>query len=225
MGKIQNLIFLAVTVIIIPLTVSGQQPSPGGIPQRPIPPKFVNDLAGVLPEDKVESLNRDLIFFDNTTTIQILVVTIDSFEGYDRADFAIRLGEEWGIGETGFDNGVVILVKPRKENQQGEVFIAIGYGLEGVIPDALANRIIENEMIPEFRQNNYYGGIVSAIEVIKKLAQKELTAKEYLESVESPQGFPKSAFLVILVILIIIFSLFSKAKRLRWPGPLFLFFA
>ena len=82
------------------------------------------------------------------------------------------MGEKWGIGSEKFDNGILVLLKPKTSDSKGEVFIAVGYGLEGVVPDATAKRIVENEMIPMFRENNMYGGIEKATDVLIDLTRR-----------------------------------------------------
>jgi uncharacterized membrane protein YgcG len=151
------------------------------IPQRPEPARLVNDLAGLFSSSQTEHLERMLVAFDDSTSNQIAVVTVADLEGYDAAEYATRIGLDWGVGSEKFDNGVVILVKP-KTTSSGQVFIAVGYGLEGAIPDAYAKRIINNEMIPHFMQNDYFGGVYEACEIIMKLASGEISEmREYEE--------------------------------------------
>ena len=134
----------------------------GQIPDRPVPPQLVNDFANILSDTEVRQLENELVQFNNTTSTQIVVVTVPDLEGYDPADFAFNLGEKWGVGQKGKDNGIVVLVKPKVGNSRGQVFIATGYGLEGVLPDAVVNStVIDYEMIPRFKENDYFGGIGS----------------------------------------------------------------
>ena len=93
---------------------------------------------------------------------------------------AYQIGKQWGVGQAEFDNGIVVLIKPKRADEGGEVFIATGYGLEGAIPDAVCKRIIEDEMIPHFRENDYYGGTQAALKVLKALASGEIKADRYL---------------------------------------------
>jgi len=189
------------------LTVQGQD-----IPVRPDPPRLVNDFAGILNQDEVASLEHKLVTFNDSTSTQLTVVIIKSLGGYDKADFAYRLGQQWGVGQKGKNNGAVILVKPKIPGERGEAFIATGYGLEGVIPDALAKRIVENEMIPNFKEDNYYKGIDAATSAMISLAKGEYTADQYIKKhnkKSSPYGF-----IIPLIILIVVFTLIrgSRAK-------------
>lgn len=183
------------------------------IPARPEPPRLVNDLAGLLSRNEISSLEETLVAFDRETSTQVVVVTVKSLEGYDRADFAFRLGESWGVGQKGKNNGIVVLVKPKTERETGQVFIAVGYGLEGVIPDAVANRqIVQNEMIPRFKENNYYAGITNGVKVIMDLSRGEYTAAEYSGSGEGPGVGMGIIVLLLFLIFIIVPVMTSKNK-------------
>jgi uncharacterized protein len=180
------------------------------IPERPVPQRLVNDLAELLTAEQQQSLEGILVDFNRRTSTQIAIVTIPSLQGYDAADFAFRIGESWGVGQKDKNNGVVVLIKPKSGEESGKVFIAVGYGLEGVIPDAVANRmIVDNEMIPRFRENDYYGGILKGVEVIMNLAAGEYTADQYRQGASNdPKG---GAFIVVfLIILFTVVSLFRK---------------
>ncbi|HOM41897.1 MAG TPA: TPM domain-containing protein, partial [Bacteroidales bacterium] len=101
------------------------------VPDRPYPPRLVNDFAGLLTGDEANALERKLVAFNDTTSTQIAIVIVKDLAGYAISDYAQRLGEKWGVGQKGFDNGIVIVVKPKTLTSRGEVFIATGYGLEG----------------------------------------------------------------------------------------------
>src|SRR5699024_8396783 len=119
------------------------------IPERPNPPRLVNDLAQILTSQQNKALEYQLVQFARNTSNQIVVVTVDSICG-DMALFTYQIGQNWGVGNQKFDNGVVIMIKPKKEHALGKAFIAVGYGLEGALPDAIAKQIVENEMLPSF---------------------------------------------------------------------------
>lgn len=138
------------------------------IPNRPSPPRLVNDFTNTLTISQANNLEYKLRNYNDTTSTQIAVVFVNDLQGTTAADFAYQIGEKWGVG-TKENNGVVILVKPKNETK-GEVFISVGYGLEQYIPDALAKRIIETQMIPAFKYNDYYSGVNNAIDSIIELA-------------------------------------------------------
>ena len=139
-----------------------------GIVKKPSVSLPVNDFAGIFSQSQQNELNSTLVRFADSTSNRIVVVTVKDLDGYPIAEYAQQVGEQWGVGNKGFDNGIVILIKPKVGSSRGEVFIATGYGLEGAIPDATAKRIIEQEMIPEFKNNEYYHGVSNAVNVLMR---------------------------------------------------------
>ena len=103
---------------------------------------------------------------------------VPAFGGRDISSFAFELGEEWGVGQESLSNGIVIVVKP-KDDTPGEVQIATGTGLEGALPDIFCQRIIDDLMIPQFKTNDYYGGIVNALTVIEPVCAGEYSYEQY----------------------------------------------
>jgi uncharacterized protein len=132
------------------------------IPDRPSPPRLVNDFAGMLNDGQVSALERKLVSFNDSTSTQIAIVIVESLGDYAPSDFAQRLAQKWGIGQRGTDNGLLILVKPKVGNSAGQVRIETGYGLEGSVPDITAAEIVDYEILPAFREGDYYGGLESA---------------------------------------------------------------
>lgn len=187
------------------------------IPERPNPPKLVNDFANVLDKNEAGQLEGALVQFARETSTQIVVVTMPNLDGYDPSDYAPRLAEKWGVGQEGKDNGLIILVKPKTSNSRGEIFVATGYGLEGVLPDAVINgAVIDNEMIPYFKQNDYFSGLASGIKVIMELTREEYTAEQYQQSVGGEGG----SFIPFVVILfVLIFGVFGRGRRRRFYSP------
>ncbi|MBK8226974.1 MAG: TPM domain-containing protein [Flavobacteriales bacterium] len=121
--------------------------------------------------EEEQRINDRLVAFARETSNQVLVLIVDTLCGEEPADFAFGIGERWGIGQKGFDNGIVILIKPTGSAGSRKVFIATGYGLEGAIPDATCRRIVDNEVIPRFKQGEFAQGIDAALNVIFPLAK------------------------------------------------------
>jgi uncharacterized protein len=180
------------------------------IPERPDPPRLVNDFAGVLQNGEAESLEQRLVAFNDSTSTQITVVTVKSLNGYDKADFAYRLAEKWGIGQKGKNNGLLILVKPKTSSGKGEAYIAIGYGLEDVITDALGKRIVENEMIPRFREGDYFDGLNDAATVVMDLSRGKYTADQYVKKTKSG---PAGLIIPVLILIIMLVAIRSGRNR------------
>ncbi len=177
--------------------------------QKPVQ-NLVQDYAEVMTDSEEQDLRQALIAFNDTVSNQILVVTVTDLCGYEKSEFTYTLGEKWGVGQDGKDNGIVIMVKPKEIDGRGEVFIAPGYGLEGVLPDAIAKRIVEMEMIPRFKEKDYYGGIESAVSTVMSITSGEFSADEYKSKSNWRKILP---FIGILLIFIIIMVM--KAGRTR----------
>lgn len=176
------------------------------IPAKPNPPRLVNDFAHVMTGDQIATLERKLVAYDDSTSVQIAVVTVPTIGDDAIEDYALKILRDWGVGNKRTNNGVVILaaIKERK------VYIATGYGMEGSIPDITARTIVDNEIIPNFKggdADNYYRGFNSAADALIKAA-----AGEY----KAPAGYDNGArrhrgrggnvigFLVIVGIIIVI---------------------
>lgn len=129
-----------------------------------IPPTglWVTDRADVLSSSEEQALAAKLEGYADTTSTQIVVVTIPSLEGGNIVRYAVQLGQQWGVGQEERDNGAVILLS----EEDRRVFIATGFGLEGVVPDIIAGRIVRNIMVPAFRQGNYYQGLSGAVDAM-----------------------------------------------------------
>ena len=172
-------------------------------PQRPSPARLVNDFTQLLTADEVGRLEQKLVAYNDSTSTQIAVVCIADLAGYDISDYAYRLAESWGIGQKGTNNGILILIKPKNENGSGRVFIATGYGMEEKIPDAYCKRIIEQQIIPAFKQSNYYGGIDAATSTLIEMASGTYKA--------SPQA-EKSGFAFLIGLALVFFVVFFLLK-------------
>ena len=185
------------------------------IPARPNPPKLVNDLAGILDAETESSLEWNLRALNDSTSNQIVVLTVKTLDGYDPASFAYEVGEKWQVGQKDFNNGIVVLVKPKIGSSRGQAFIAVGYGLEGIVPDAIAKRIVENEMIPFFKNNDYATGIFMGVTKLSQLVSGEISAEGYNKA-GKPAGI--FAFLPFIIIFIVILLIRGSGNRSRTVG-------
>jgi uncharacterized protein len=199
-----------ISLILVLMVFPSQRLFSQDIPDRPVPPRLVNDFAGMLNTQDVNMLERKLDAFNDSTSTQIAIVTVKSFNGYDKSDFAQRLAEKWGIGQKGSNNGVLILVKPKTAGSKGEVQIATGYGLEGVIPDITCGEIIDYQILPAFRDGNYYKGLDEATNTIMSLARGEFSASDFGKMVNSHKK--DSSGLIIAIIIVILIFLISRGS-------------
>jgi len=190
------------------------------IPPRPEPPRLVNDFSGLLSKGQANKLETKLRAFNDTTSNQIAIVIVNSLNNYDPASFAYKIGETWQVGQGKFNNGIVILIKPKTgASDRGQAYIAVGYGLEPAIPDALAKRIVENEMIPNFKQDNYYQGLDQATDVLMKLASGEISEEGYNKSKETSGIIAFLPFIIIAIIFLLVRASGSRSHSIGKNVP------
>lgn len=167
--------------------------------------RLVNDYAGVLTPSQLSGMERMLVAFDDSTSNQITVLFVNDLAGYAISDYAYQVGRQWHVGQSEYDNGLVVVVKPKTASARGEAFIATGYGLEGAIPDAAARRIVDNVMIPHFKEGDYYAGVMEALDVLMKLASGEISEKDLPGSSDGIGGLGSMAILLVIFLVLGIF--------------------
>jgi uncharacterized protein len=186
------------------------------IPAQPSPPHLVNNLSKEFPNfisaEEEQMLEDKLVKFNAETSNQIIIVIVDDLCGYDANEFSTRLGKAWGVGQGKFNNGVVVMVKPTGGSGQRAAYIAPGYGLEGIIPDITAKQIVDNEMIPQFKNANNYGALDAATTVLMGLAKKEFSSDEYGKQ-NSSSHIPWIYIIFILLFIVIRFILPRTSGR------------
>lgn len=182
--------------IILSSTIFADIPAPTN--------KLVNDFASVMTTEQTLELECALRMYNDSTSNQLCVVTVESLDDLTPAEYAQQLGEKWGVGQAGKDNGVIILVKKKTEESGGDVFIATGYGVEGLLPDAICKRIIERTMIPKLKEGDYHGAIVDAISEIQKYLSGEFRADEI--NSENLSWWKIVLIIIILIMFIVLFT-------------------
>ncbi len=170
----------------------------------PLPNTLVNDYTGTLSAEQKNALERKLVAFDDSTSIQVAVVLIRSLGGYDISDYGYRLGREWGIGGKEKNTGVLILsaIEDRK------VTIQTGYGMEGMLPDIITKRIIDNEIKPYYRAGKYYEGLDAATSAIISYNKGE-----YKGNGPKQKSSGKIPIGLVVIIAIIIISLIGRGGK------------
>ena len=183
------------------------------IPERPNPPRLVNNLSVQMPDflspQDADRLERKLEDFANQTSNQIVIVIVDDLKGLEPYDFAVRLHHNWGVGQAKQDNGIVIVVKPTGGKGQRKSVISVGYGLEGAIPDLTTKQILDNELNANFAKGNVFEGLDKTTDVLMSLAKGEYNSDQYGQK-HSKGRFPKG--LIIPIIFLIIFVLIRSSK-------------
>lgn len=167
------------------------------------PNALVSDFANVLDQAQRQTLERKLLAFEDSTSIQLAVVTMNSTGDYDIADYGDRLAQQWAIGNKKYDNGILLLVAVGDR----AVTIRTGYGIEGAVPDVIAYRIIENEIKPAFRRNDYYTGIDQAVDALISHTKGEYKADPQQRRGSEGSGVP---IVFIFIIVVVIISIISK---------------
>src|SRR5207253_1197015 len=175
----------------------------------------INDYASMIQPDKARELESRLSDFERDTGHQVAVLTIPSLKGDALEDFSIRVAENWKIGQKGFDNGAILLVAQKDRKLR----IEVGYGLEGVLPDAIANRIINEIIVPRFRQNDFGGGIKDGLIAIQQTIRGETLPENRRNTIsrKNNDGFWGSlvVFLLLYVPGVVIRRLYAPPSRSR----------
>jgi uncharacterized protein len=174
------------------------------IPEKPSFQTSVYDYAKLLSETEKSQLEEKLIKYSDSTTTQIVVVTVPTIEGEDIGILAPKWGHEWGIGQAKEDNGVFILLAA----QERKIWIAPGYGVEDRLIAAINGEIIRNIIIPEFKAGSYYNGLDKGADAIFKV----LTGKYKGSRIQDNGEGSALPILIFIVILVIFFIIISKNK-------------
>lgn len=205
MKKHLSLVLFLFLLVAIPASIIAQD-----IPAKPNPPRRVNDFAHVMTPDQVNALESKLVAFNDSTTSDIVIVTVPDIGNSSIEDYALKILRSWGVGDKKNNNGVVILA----DIKDHQVYIAIGYGLEGAIPDITAKEIVDNEIVPNFREggnDNYYRGFDQATNALIKAAAGQYKAPEgYAQGRHRRSNGSGNAIGFFIIILIIIFIIFRR---------------
>ena len=167
---------------------------------------FVANPDGIISEETVYQLNIMLQNLEAKNKAEIAVVVLNSIGDNDIFDFGVELFERWGIGKKGSDNGLLILFVL----DQRKIRFETGYGLEGVLPDAICKRIQMNEMVPYFKEGNYDEGMLRGVQKAVETIENE----EFIDS-NSELEFPSFVFVVpVAVLLIVIIAMLFKSNNI-----------
>ena len=173
------------------------------IESKPNPPMAVNDFGNFLESFQRQALEQKLRNYNDSTSSAIVIITVPDLQGYDIAEVALKYLRDWGIGVQGKNNGVVILVSKAERKAR----IETGYGMEGVLPDILAKQIIDQRMVPFFKNNDYYAGFDNAVDAIIEAA-----AGEYKADPKQAKGKPSVGSIILLVVIFIIIIFIFSGK-------------
>ena len=200
-------------ILIFFLLISSLGFAQRGIPDKPNPPRLVNDLTNsTLSQREINALENKLLGYEDSTSTQVAILIVESLNGYEVVDFAQRTGQKWGVG-TAKNNGVFIVVAI----QDRMAAIVTGYGMEGSITDAATYTIREDYMNPRFKEVKFYEGLDDATDVIFKLASGEFKAETFGQNRKrnandgGGSGFP--FFFLFFLFFFIIPAIAGKRRR------------
>jgi uncharacterized protein len=198
-----RLLLVALLLIAAPAQADVQVPALSG---------RVVDQAGILDSAEQNRLAAKLKTLEDSSSIQLVVVTLSSLRGSPIEDWGLALGRTWGIGQKGKDNGVLLIVAPNDR----ELRIEVGYGLEGTLPDATANAIIRNVIVPRFKGGDMAGGIsdgVDAIIAVLSGSGEEFTPSRREIVGQWVQKLAAPVFFGFMILMITIANIFGKRRR------------
>lgn len=199
----------ALTGILFLLATVGVGLAAEVIPPSP-KPYYFRDYAGVVRPDVAQGLNAKLEEFERQTSSQILAVVYPKMQSDSSVeDYTVRVAQAWGVGQQRTNNGAVLFVFV----QNREMYLQVGYGLEGAIPDALAKRIIEDEIKPYFRNGDYSGGLTAGVNAILAAAKGEYqgSGRLFSEQQGGRRGRSGAGLFITILVIVILFSLFARA--------------
>jgi uncharacterized protein len=169
----------------------------------------VNDLARLLPQERDPAMENQLAQFERETGHQIVVLIVPSLEGEDPPAFALKTAETWKLGQKGHDNWALLLVSVNDRKLR----IEVGYGLEGVLPDAIGSQIIRNILTPRFREKDYAGGIESALNAMMQVTRGEPLPEIARRQPKNPQS--NRSFQIGLVGMLALFGVMAFVSSMQ----------
>ncbi len=194
-------------LLIILLAVTGSR-----VFAQEYPPKsntLVTDYTNTLSVDNKAQLENKLVAFNDSTSTQIAVVMIKSVGSYDIAQYGAGLGRNWGIGQKGKNNGILILVAM----EDHKVTIQTGYGAEGAVPDAITSQVINNQIKPAFKRGDYYGGLDAATTSLMQYMRGEYKADVQAQDQNDGNGGGGSIGVIIFIVVVIVILIFRNIGR------------
>jgi len=178
----------------------------------PAPSQYINDYAHVVSPAVAAGLNQTLEQFERDTSSQILVAVFPKMESDSSIeDYTVRVAQAWKMGQKGKDNGAVLFVFV----QDRKLFLQVGYGLEGALPDALAKQIIENEIKPRLKNGDYDGGLSAGVAAILAATKGEYKGTGGTAAGSGAQQKGSGSVLKSLVIGLFVLLIFASIFRRR----------
>jgi len=176
----------------------------------PAPTNHFNDFAGVVRPETAAELNAELAQFERDTSNQILVAIYPRMTSDSSVeDYAVRVAQSWRVGQKARDNGAVLFLF----QQSRDIRIVTGYGLEGALPDALAKRIIEDEMIPHFRAGDFDAGLTAGVRAMMAATRGEYRGSGRTATDGETGSSSRSSLIFLIIVALIMLSGLRNASR------------
>lgn len=176
------------------------------IPKVPSFQTSVYDYADVLSPTEEKELENKLVRYSDSTTTQIVVITIDDLKGESIGILTPKWAHEWGIGQKKEDNGILILLSKNDR----EIWISPGYGVEDRLTAGINGELIRNIIIPEFKAGSYYNGLNKGADAIFEVLKGKYKGSRKKSKKGSEGDFPILPIIIFVIILILIISKASK---------------
>jgi uncharacterized protein len=199
MRKIAQIFFLM--AVLLPAAVFAQF----DIPKKPSLQTSIYDYANVLAASEKSALEEKLIRYSDTTSTQIVIVTIESLKGESIADLSTRWAQGWGIGQADKDNGVLILLAEKER----KIWITPGYGVDDRLTAGELGQMTRDVIIPEFKAGSYYNGLDKGTDAILQMLTGKYKVAEKKES-KNTDGDGPGGFIFIVIIIIILAAIFGR---------------
>ena len=181
--------------------------------------RLVNDYSQILNATDRETLEQRLLAFNDSTSNQILIVITPTLEGDDENAVAQRIGQRWGVGQQEFNNGVVILIKSKTEDENwGAVAISTGYGVEGDLPDLFCKRIIDDHMLSPLGDGNYYRALTAALDIIEPVLAGEYSYDQYRKDERRKGMIALGLFGFFFTVIIVLAIIHYKKHPDQWKS-------
>lgn len=212
-------ILVCISIILIShfSFLNSAQAQTGWMPEKTN--RLVNDYSGILTEQQRTTLEQRLVAFNDTTSNQILVVITPTLGGDDENAVAQRIGQQWGVGQEEFNNGVVILIKSKTDDENwGAVAISTGYGVEGALPDLFCKRIIDDQMLSPLGDGDYYSALTEALDIIEPVLAGEYNYEQYRKDERREAMIGLGVLVFFFAIAIALVAIHAKKHPDQWKG-------
>ncbi len=177
-------------------------------PTFPVLSGSVVDTAHLLSGSVKARLSQSIQAQEQSTGNQVVVVTLESLQGYDIADYGYQLGRHWGIGQAGKNNGVLFIIAPKERKTR----IEVGYGLEGELTDALSKQIIDNDVVPHFKAGDFETGIESGAQAILAVLGGSYDSSVRRPATPSPDSPNFGQLFIVVFVFLFIGSLVNTVS-------------